>query len=269
MESHSDASHTPSFLPAELQVALAPYAWMRAEESQSGSDVFRLRARLFPTLYCKRGSGRAARDVDEEYARLLWLSGRTTVPAVQHFVRRADERILVTAALPGESVYDVLRTQPGQREATVVAVARFLRQLHALRFDDCPFDASYGIRLADAQRNVAEGNVDESDFDESHSGWSAAAVLAETTAMLPLPFSRVLTHGDFSAANIILHEGRVSGCVDVGRAGVADPYQDLAIFGHSLAEFSEELKKLWWRSCGIDAPDARMVRFHLGLDELF
>ena len=88
-------------------------------------------------------------------------------------------------------------------------------------------------------------------------------------SLLPMSFDSVVTHGDFSVGNILLENGRVTGCIDVGRAGVADPYQDLAILWHNLEEFGSDLQVHLFRSYGIAEPDARKIQFHLCLDEFF
>ncbi|HEV2067791.1 MAG TPA: phosphotransferase [Thermomicrobiales bacterium] len=45
----------------------------------------------------------------------------------------------------------------------------------------------------------------------------------------------VLTHGDASLPNILFHRGQVSGYIDLGLAGIADPYRDLGLAARSLA----------------------------------
>jgi aminoglycoside phosphotransferase len=53
----------------------------------------------------------------------------------------------------------------------------------------------------------------------------------------------VLIHGDYCLPNVLVEEGRLSGLVDLGRAGLGDPRDDLAAafwslhynFGHGLA----------------------------------
>jgi aminoglycoside 3'-phosphotransferase-1 len=151
----------------------------------------------------------------------------------------------------------------------VAALARFLRDVHALPLADCPFHAGHVLRLAEARRNVEAGRVATDDFDEERAGWTADAVLTEARALVPPAVERVVTHGDFSLDNVLVADGRVTGCIDVGRLGAADPYQDVAILWHNLAEFGPELQAHWLRSYGIAAPDARKLRFHLCLDELF
>ena len=44
----------------------------------------------------------------------------------------------------------------------------------------------------------------------------------------------VISHSD----NLIFDEGKLIGCIDVGRVGIADRYQDLAILWNCLGEFS-------------------------------
>lgn len=120
-----------------------------------------------------------------------------------------------------------------------------------------------------AVRYFEQRVVDISDFDDERAGWTATAVWDSITAMLPLPFERVLTHGDCSLGNVPVANGRVTGCIDVGRAGVVDPYQDLALLWNNLREFGEPLAARWWKEYGIVRPDERRLALHLGLDELF
>jgi aminoglycoside 3'-phosphotransferase I len=100
-------------------------------------------------------------------------------------------------------------------------------------------------------------------------GWSAEQVWNALAAMLPIAADRVVTHGDFSMGNLLFAEGRITGCIDVGRAGVADRYQDLAIFWQNLAEHGPGFQEQFLRAYGVDAVDPDRLRFHRCLDELF
>lgn len=55
--------------------------------------------------------------------------------------------------------------------------------------------------------------------------------------------------------------------IDVGRLGVADRYQDLAILWNNLEEYGLGAELL--RAYGEAEPDETRLRFHLMLDELF
>ena len=59
------------------------------------------------------------------------------------------------------------------------------------------------------------------------------------------------------------------GCIDVGRAGEDDRYQDLAIMWQNLGEFGSRLQERFLQSYGIAKLDRRKLDFHLMLDELF
>jgi len=42
------------------------------------------------------------------------------------------------------------------------------------------------------------------------------------------------THGDYSLPNVLIHNGKINGFIDVGNSGIADIYQDLAIATKSI-----------------------------------
>lgn len=60
----------------------------------------------------------------------------------------------------------------------------------------------------------------------------------------------------------------IAGCLDVGRAGVADRYQDLAIVWRALGELDAALQQRFVQQYGILDADQGKLQFHLLLDEL-
>lgn len=249
---------------------LTAYSATPVAEGQSGGTVQRLTAAGRPTLYLKHGTGQVAADIVAETARLAWLHGRLPAPAIVHFAGTADTAVLLTTALPGRTAYSrLVDADPAQRLSLVEAIARFLKRLHDLPADDCPFHAGADHRLALARCNLEAGAVDAEDFDAARAGWTPQQVWDAMTALLPLEFGRVVTHGDFSLGNILVDDaGQVTGCIDVGRLGLADPWQDLAILWNNLAEFGDDLPGRLLAAYGTE-PDRRKLEFHLCLDEFF
>ena len=87
--------------------------------------------------------------------------------------------------------------------------------------------------------------------------------------MRPQTEDLVLTHGDYCLPNILLHNGQLSGFIDLGRAGVADRHQDLALAVRSLAyNFGEGWAPLLFAAYGIE-PDETKLAFYTRLDDAF
>ena len=257
-------------LPSELAGPLAGYRWSRDLVGESGARVFRLSGKPgAEDLYLKRGSGPVAEDILAEAQRLRWLSGRIEVPAVRSYHEEDGEVWLVTSAIPGRTAYQLLEADTAGRETIVDALAHFLRRWHALDSLTCPFSSDAAGRLALAQARVETGLVDEDDFDPERAGWTAAQVLDAAMESLPRVPDRVVTHGDFSLDNVLFVGGAVAGCIDTGRVGLADPYQDLAIMWNYLGEFGAALQERFLNQYGVVEPDWDRLRFHLLLDELF
>ncbi|CAA9250879.1 MAG: Aminoglycoside 3'-phosphotransferase _ APH(3')-I [uncultured Chloroflexia bacterium] len=80
---------------------------------------------------------------------------------------------------------------------------------------------------------------------------------------------QVVAHGDFSLDNLLVVNSEVIGCIDVGKLGVADRYQDIAILWNGLGEFGEPIRNRLLTAYGIPHPDRGKLQFHLLLDELF
>jgi aminoglycoside 3'-phosphotransferase-1 len=220
-------------------------------------------------LFLKHGKDAFADDVSDELVRLRWLGNHVPVPTVVHFARTPDEAWLLMTAVPGKTAYQILQACPDLRPAIVDELAIFLRRIHAIPVSSCPFTSDHGYRLACARARIDAGLVEEDDFDEEHEGWAAEQVWEAMQHLLPLAPDAVVTHGDFSLDNLVIRDGEVVGCIDVGRAGIADRYQDLAIAWNCLGEFGASLQERFLKHYGILDPDQDKLKFHLLLDELF
>jgi aminoglycoside 3'-phosphotransferase I len=125
------------------------------------------------------------------------------------------------------------------------------------------------LRLVHARQRIDADMIDLDDFDDERQGLTAEQVWAAIQRHLPFQSEVAVTHGDFSLDNVFLSDGKVIGCIDVGRAGVADRYQDLAIAWNAVGAFGPHLRDRLLRKYGIAQPDNRKLYFHVMLDELF
>jgi len=255
---------------ANLSSALAGYEVERDTVGESGGAVYRLHGKAgAPALFLKYGQGSVADDIGDEMARLRWLGSYLPVPAVLHFTRTPDEAWLLMTAVEGKTAYRILEDDAARRIEVVRALARFLRRIHDIPTSECPFNSDHTYRLARARVRIDAGEVDEDDFDDERAGWTAGQVWDAMQALLPFAPDPVVTHGDYSLDNLLIADGELSGCIDVGRLGIADRYQDLAIAWNCLGEFGAPLQEHFLEQYGITELDRRRLQFHLLLDELF
>lgn len=257
-------------LPGSLAERLAGADWQRELAGEAGADVFRLTLADATKALLKHGCGGVADDLVDEFARLRWLAGRMPCPKVLAFTSEADSAWLLTTALPGRSGDAWLEADPARLPMVIDAFAACLRTLHGLPTDDCPFEAGTELRLAAARRAVVAGSIDLDDLDDDHAGWDAQRLLAELCRLRPPAAKRVVTHGDFSLGNVLIDDdGAVTGMIDVGRLGLADPYQDVAIFWQNLAEWGEAAQARFLAGIGVTDVDRQRLDFHRCLDEFF
>ncbi|MBO9655558.1 MAG: APH(3')-I family aminoglycoside O-phosphotransferase [Agrobacterium tumefaciens] len=257
-------------VPAGASVELTGYEWSRNNVGQSGAAVYRLYGKPgAPDLFLKHGRGTVTDDLIDEMTRLRWLAKHIPVPAIQHFVVTPDEAWLLMTALPGKTAYEVLKERPEDSTAIVDALSDFLQSLHAVPIHDCPFNSDHAYRLGLARKRIDSGLVEEDDFDAEREGWTAEQVWQAMHDLLPLASDPVVTHGDFSLDNLLMVDGKVIGCIDTGRVGIADRYQDIAIAWNCLEEFGGDLQCRFLARYGVSNPDQAKLQFHLMLDELF
>ncbi|WP_216907284.1 aminoglycoside 3'-phosphotransferase [Nocardia noduli] len=236
-------------------------------EGMSGGVV-----RVNGTFWMKRGPRAVA-----EYARLNWLrDSGIRVPDIAAF--ESDVLVLADAGVPSLAAGSARRVDgmaelseeggAGSRRAETVGatLGTLLRDLHALPTEGCPFDGGLDATLAPARRNVLEGLVDSGDFDDDHAGSTPEDLLRRLVAERPDESDLVVTHGDFTPANVL--EGGI--LIDVDRLGVADRYRDLALAERDLREdFGAAAVDAFFDAYGLADPDRRRSDYYRLVDELF
>jgi aminoglycoside 3'-phosphotransferase-2 len=251
---------TPIPIPTALQEKLAGYTWERNTLGWSAEYVFHLHHPSQPAYYLK-----ASPQLAGECARTIWLRPYLPVPQVHYFVEDEHGRdLLLLSAVPGQLLEELTPT-----EALVRGLAQTLKTLHAIPLSACPFDARLEVRIAAATANTHAGLVDEDDFDPQRLGRTAADLLTELIARRPVHEELVVTHGDFTLGNVLAHGETISGLIDLGRVGIGDRTQDLALAGDSVREeFGEAWMHLFLAEYGVELDEERLDYFKL-LDEFF
>ncbi len=201
-----------------------------------------------------------AAEISAEADALNWCTGRLPVPQlIQH-----REGILIMSKLPGVNLTEVSLAD------AVNVVVEALARIHSLPVEDCPLSARWSMRLRQAQQRMESGLVDEADFDDGNLGRKPAEMLAELTALPPLPDLSCFTHGDASLPNFLSHHGRLSGIVDWGRAGVTHPAQDWALALHSMrGNFGLIGERMLREHLPVHSADEDLLRRFRLLDEFF
>ena len=273
-----DTATAPALvLPPPLSADLGKHARAEVGSGESGASVFRFDRPSGASVYLKSRAfdpGRASRPLFDEAERFGWMHAvGLPVPSVLQYHEWKGREYLLLTPLPGT---DAAAPRPEDRRGAVVAaLAAGLRLLHATNISACPFDASRRGRVAEAKARLAAGLVRESEFDPVRRGRTASDLHAELLATQPAIEERVFTHGDYCLPNVLLEEDgaggyRVSGFVDCGNAGVADPYQDLALCARSIASnVGPEWVPALFARYGVERVDEVRVGWYQLLDEFF
>lgn len=223
-----------------------------------------------PESFVKIDRVDSANSLFVEQAVLRHLAGLLPVPRVLAFDQIGEHWVLRMSAVPGIDASDFRLLEWPER--LVVALARALRQIHALPAQSyVPFDRRLDVTLAEAERRLRSGQVDLEDLDEERQGLSADALMALLHKSRPTCEDLVPTHGDYCLPNVLFDPETLAltGFVDLGRFGLADRHQDLALAERSLRHnLREDWSGVFFDAYGI-TPDRDKLAFYQLLDEFF
>lgn len=255
-----------------LQQLLSEYPHTRNLTGWSGAEVYHI-----PGLsaYLKIAPVESLSNLLREKEVLDWLEGKLLAPKVLGFEEGGDKRYLLISEVEGQPASEYISGHRDNGEAVrelITASARAMRRLHDLDIRDCPLAQDIGVKLTAAFDNIRRGYVNESDFDQENLGRSAQDIYHELVEKKPVVEDLVFTHGDFCLPNYMVRNGEVKGFIDLDRGGVADRYQDIALFLRSFAfnaEIPIDVNDIFCRAYGIDSLDEEKMYYYRLLDELF
>ena len=261
-------------LPPSLHHHVADAEWEEVTFGYSGARVFRLtRAGQLPCYLKMVPMGPLRRELRAEREALVWLRGRLPVPVALAYAEDAEDAgftYLLLSEVAGIMSCDAVFADD------IPAIARLLgaglRQIHALAYSSCALDQRLERKLALAAENIAAGLVDEADMDEHEWTGNPHGLLRWLSEHRPATEDLVFTHGDYCLPNVLINAERIgiSGYIDLGRAGIADRYQDLALAARSLTyNFGPGWEPLLWEAYGLGAVDSAKLDYYILLDELF
>lgn len=251
-------------VPVKFSKWINGYEWERITIGMSGAKTFLLKGN--PNYYLKIQRQHIGEPLRMEKDKLDWLQGKLEVPEVVYYEDDGEYEYLLMTELKGNDASDPIHRS--NFDQVVKLLAQGLRKIHSISIDDCPFEQTLNVKLTEAHKRVEQNLVDESDFDEVRKGMKADKLFQELIDNRPHEEDLVFTHGDYCLPNIIIHQGSVSGFIDVGRAGVADRYQDLALAVRSLEyNYGKGYQFIFLKEYGlIDADDKKIYYYQL-LDE--
>lgn len=249
--------------------------WLPITTGESGAIVLHdVKGCRYAKLVAPAQSANLAGERD----RIIWLDDAgIPVGAVLDWRNNDYGACLVTRAVAGVPADQL---DAGALWRTWPSITDLVRELHSIDARSCPFDRSLAIMVPIARTTVAENRVQTQFMPNEQQQVPPAQVLQHLEEQLPRRIQQenersVLCHGDLCLPNIIVDSDthRVSGLIDLGRLGRADPYADIALLLTNARETwpDEYIARLADRAFtaqyGTEL-DSERLRFYLLLDPL-
>ena len=127
---------------------------------------------------------------------------------------------LLSSSLDGENA--ISENHLADPHKLAAAMGRYLRHLHSLSLEGCPFPERNAEMISESRKNIAEGYFDPQILKE---GLDSAADSFEKISNLAK--DDVIIHGDYCLPNIIMKDFTLVGFVDWGGCGIGDRHYDL------------------------------------------
>jgi aminoglycoside phosphotransferase len=263
--------HSAMELPVEIQALVDIGSREEVRTGESKSRVFRISGKTGQLYYLKvSNSNYVAKEIVREAEILEWLSHRCIpAPSKVALVHFLNQTYFLTTEVEGRSMANAAADL--DPKDCMRMGAEFLGLLHKIDIRSCPFDRRLHVTRELAAANLNAGLVDEGDFDQDNQNKTADQLFREISASMDIQEDLVFTHGDYCFPNIIVKGKSVSGVIDLGRAGVADRYQDIGLFLRSFkSNIANPDLNLFLDSYSlIDKFETNKATFYRKLDEFF
>ena len=206
---------------------------------------------------------------------LQFLKDKVPVPEILAYEEEEGISYCLMSALEGEMSCSAENLKDIRN--TAVSLAGSLKKLWNTDITGCAFDESNAAKLRYARERIDAGLVDMDDLDESHRVFrSPDEIYDELVRLSTFREDLVFTHGDYCLPNVFIKDGKLTGFLDLGKAGVADRWQDIALCIRSMRyNFRDHEEKdiqisvdMFLDELGMEM-DEEKYEYYTLLDELF
>lgn len=211
-------------LPESVEVLTGDKLFTVDDVGCSGSEV-----RIYDDMVLKIESPGTV--VDTQVKILRWLEGKLSVPKVLcHEIMDGKSYLLMSRIAGKMSCDQYYKEHPDE---VLALTADGFKQLWSVDISDCPVDRSLDVELAEIEARFENGDFPAPDTFQVD-GFDSPFQLLEWLKANKPSYDPVFSHGDFCMPNIFFEGGRVNGFIDLGDAGVADRWRDIAVCRGSL-----------------------------------
>ncbi|GIN71331.1 aminoglycoside phosphotransferase APH(3') [Bacillus sp. J14TS2] len=254
-------------IPSPLEKIIKGYTMYQETSGHSEASTFFLK-KGGHSLYLKTQVANAVEPLQVEQEKMGWLQGKLAVPEILYYGQDEKQEYLLMTEIKGIDASDSAHIT--NIPLVTKQLAQGLREIHSLCVEHCPFQRTLDVTIKEAQVRVEKSLVDTEDFDEERKGKTAEELFQDLLENRPREEDPVFTHGDYCLPNIILRNNKVSGFIDLGRAGISDRYQDIALAVRSIARnFGKQYISLFLKEYGLEQVEQEKIDFYQLLDEFF
>jgi len=265
----------PAF-PADLIELVSGYICAKDRIGCSSAGVFRYEQGN-DAFYLKIAE--ISDEIRRERDLLVWLKNKVPVPDIMYYTEQDGYAFMAVTKADGFMACDFSEDEDGEQEKvhepiaqTVKLLADALYMLHSLDVQECPIKNTLDHKLTTALYNIEHDLIDMEDFEESNNFDSPMELYHWLVENRP-PEELCFTHGDFCLPNIFIDGESITGFIDLGRGGIADKWQDIALCVRSLRYNLHDTEQqkyidLLFTHLGIEANEEK-INYYILLDELF
>lgn len=198
---------------------------------------------------------------------LRWLYHKLPVPKIISKCEEGNyDYLLMTKAHGFMGCSEKYLDHP---EELVKLLAEGLSMLQSVNIKGCPFLCTVKNKLRLAEKRIGNHEIDMG-------GWKQTLFKSPIDLYnylvdnMPQNEELVFSHGDYCLPNVFFDQNHVTGFIDLGRAGVADMWQDIALCVRTIMLYLKEKEyvDLLFDYLGLK-PDYKKIFYYILLDVLF
>lgn len=259
-------------LPKQIEELISGKPYTLSDIGMSGSHVL-----MFEDMVLK--IEQRSNYVEKQVRIMRWLEGKLPAPKVLAFEIMEEKSFLLMSRVYGDMACSEYYLE--HPKVLLKALSEALNMMWALDISDCPNIRDLDAELAEGKYRVENGLVDVEDAEPTtftEGGFESPAHLLQWLEENRPAQEPVFSHGDFCLPNMLLVDGKVSGFIDLGDAGIGDKWRDIALCYRSLKQnfdgtfggkvYEDFNPDMLFEALGIE-PNWEKLNYYILLDELF